>query len=154
MMKRVLIFLMVLFAGLSLVKANELDSLFNVANELYHQKNYAKANLMYDELIREGVESESLYFNYANTCLHQEEISKAIAYYYKALRIDPDEVDIINNLQYAQKQLGVNDPISTQFLSGVSSTLLYSLTIVAFWMSVLSVLSLYVFYKKGKRKRM
>lgn len=135
------------------IYAQEMDSLFTVANESYQQNDFQKAHVVYEGLIREGLESADLYFNYANTSMHQDEFSVAIAYYYKTLKLLPNDIQVLNNLQYAQKKLGISEQNNTTFLSKLDSIYLYSLSIIAIWLSILTILSIYVLVNPVKRKK-
>jgi tetratricopeptide (TPR) repeat protein len=102
-MKRI-IFLMMLLVS-SFGYAQNLDSLFVKANKLYQQENYLDALELYQDIEKQNVESEALYFNMANIYYKTNQVAPAIYFYEKALQIDPNNKDIKFNLDFAQRMI-------------------------------------------------
>lgn len=151
-MRSFICYISLLLFSITALKASEQDSLFAVGNQLYQQKNYTKAFQVLDGLVKEGVQSDELYFNYANTCLQTEQYSRAIAYYSKVLKNSHQDVATFNNLLYAQKQLGVTDSFTSTFLQPWSSTTIYTVTIFLLWISILMIITAVLFLRNKNRK--
>jgi hypothetical protein len=95
-----LFFLVVSTGGISA----QPDSLWSNANAQYTEGNYAEAIANYTALIdSNGIVNAQLYYNAANAYYKQNEIAKAILYYEKAIKLAPDDEDILYNLQIAQQ---------------------------------------------------
>ena len=97
-MKRFLIFWSMCLVGFS-----QTTTPFNQANALYNSGNYKEAIGRYDAILESNQHSAELYFNLANCYYKLNEIGPSIFYYEKALQLDPNDSDILNNLGYAQK---------------------------------------------------
>ena len=102
-MKRI-IFLMILLVS-SFGYTQNLDSLFVKANKLYQQEDYLKALELYQDIEKQNVESEALYFNMANIYYKTNQVAPAIYFYEKALQLDPNNKDIKFNLDFAQRMI-------------------------------------------------
>lgn len=142
-----------LLSTVRMVSGAEQDSLFAVANQQYTRKNFEKAYQIYDGLVREGYTSSHLLYNYANTCLQTERTAQAIAYYEKALKVHPNDVEIQNNLAYARKQLGVTDNLFQSFWSRIEEKYLYVITIILAWITVLLMISALFLVERQHRKK-
>ena len=81
------------------------DSLFVQGNELYRQEKYEEALKLYQEI--EGLEQESwaLYYNMGNIHYKMNRVAPAIFYYEKALKLRPDQQDVLFNLQFANQMV-------------------------------------------------
>jgi tetratricopeptide (TPR) repeat protein len=97
--------------------ASEHDSLMTKGEMYYQQGNHMNAYIIFDGLVSEGVEDGNLFYNYANTALQYEQYSKAIAYYEKALLLNPDDLQVQNNLNFARKKLDIDVVKPTYILS-------------------------------------
>ena len=116
-MKRLYILFVGLLATGSLAAQN-VDSLWNKANELYALGQFKEASNLYEVIINDGRESAGLYYNMANAYYKQNMLGKAILYYEKAYRLNPSDEDIINNLEFAKAQsLDKIDPLPTFFVA-------------------------------------
>jgi len=76
--------------------------LFDKANQLYTQENYAEAAKVYEEILSADQHSVELYFNLGNSYYKLNKIAPAIYNYEKALLIEPNNKDVKNNLKFAQ----------------------------------------------------
>jgi tetratricopeptide (TPR) repeat protein len=83
----------------------EVNRLFSQANEEYNQGHYSKAIELYEKIIEVRYESAELYFNLGNACFKTNEIPSAILYYEKAHKLDPNDEDIIFNLNVANSKI-------------------------------------------------
>lgn len=126
-MKKILTSLLML-----LVIANVESSVvttFERANQLYAEKNYAKAAELYETIIvDEGVAPE-LYYNLGNAYFKSNELAKAILNYERALRIAPGYADAEFNLEFANQQVIDNiEQADTFFLKKWITTLMKTMT--------------------------
>lgn len=104
-----------------LVGFSQTTESFKQANELYNSGYYKEAIGQYDSILASGQHSAELYFNLANCYYKLNEVGPSIFYYEKALQLAPDDLDILNNLGYAQKM--TIDAIQEVPESGVSKLL-------------------------------
>jgi tetratricopeptide (TPR) repeat protein len=99
-----IIFLLIILTGIT-AKAQGLDSLFVKANKLYQQESYIEALTIYQEIENKQVESGTLYYNMANIYYKTNQVAPAIYYYEKALKINPNNKDIVFNLEFANRMI-------------------------------------------------
>ncbi|QTE21464.1 SH3 domain-containing protein [Polaribacter cellanae] len=99
-MKKIL-FLLLIIAGS--VKAQNVDSLFIAANENYKNGQFEKAIEKYKKIESKNVISSELYYNLANAYYKLNKVGPTIFYYEKALKIDPLNEDVNNNLIFAKR---------------------------------------------------
>ncbi len=104
-----------------LVGFSQTTESFKQANDLYNSGYYKEAIGQYDSILASGQHSAELYFNLANCYYKLNEVGPSIFYYEKALQLAPDDLDILNNLGYAQKM--TIDAIQEVPESGVSKLL-------------------------------
>jgi len=78
------------------------QSVFDQGNDHYREGNYEAAIQSYESIIKDGKHSCDLYYNLANSYYKLEKVAPAIYYYEKALLISPNDMDIQNNLKFAQ----------------------------------------------------
>ncbi|MDL1891922.1 tetratricopeptide repeat protein [Sphingobacteriales bacterium CHB3] len=77
------------------------EQLFDEANRAYQQGNFAEAAARY-ELIREsGVADATIYYNLGNAYYKSGNVGKAILNYERALKLTPNDDDLLHNLQLA-----------------------------------------------------
>ncbi|MBN2743231.1 MAG: tetratricopeptide repeat protein [Marinilabiliaceae bacterium] len=80
------------------------DQRFSAANEQYSKNEFEQAATAYEDILKTGVESEALYFNLGNAYYKQGQLPQAILNYERALLLDPDDKDILYNLELANSQ--------------------------------------------------
>ncbi len=98
-------FLLVLTFNGILGMAQDPDSLFVQANELYRQENYTEALKAYEEIEAMDQESWALYYNIGNIHYKMNRVAPAIFYYEKALKLRPDQQDVRFNLEFANQMV-------------------------------------------------
>lgn len=98
-----LILIILLNAGFA--SGNAIDSLFQKGNGFYRQKRYNDAIECYKTIIKAGKESAPLYYNLGNSYFKTGEIALSILSFEKALKIAPDDQDIIYNLSIANSRI-------------------------------------------------
>jgi len=96
------------------LQRNQLDDLFDQANEAFRQANslsgdseapelYAKAILSYERIINEGrIQNAKLFYNLGNAYFLKEDIGRAILNYRRAEKIDGADANIRKNLESAR----------------------------------------------------
>ena len=99
------LFLFVLTLNGILGMAQNVDSLFVQANELYRQENYTEALKAYEEIEAMDQESWALYYNIGNIHYKMNRVAPAIFYYEKALKLRPDQQDVRFNLEFANQMV-------------------------------------------------
>jgi len=111
----------ILFIGILLITVigyAQGEALFNRATEAYNAGDYQKAIDNYLEILEDGQHSAELYYNLGNTYYKLNQIAPSIYYYEKALLLKPNDVEITNNLAYAQNM--TLDAIDTMPETGLS----------------------------------
>lgn len=75
---------------------------FIVALEAYKIGDYASAIKGFSDIVRSGVQNGKLYYNLGNAYLKNAELGPAILWYERALKLLPNDPDLIFNYQYAR----------------------------------------------------
>ena len=101
---RILVLLVLSLNGM-LGMAQNPDSLFVEANEMYRQEKYNEALKTYQEIEALGQESWALYYNMGNIHYKMNQVAPAIFYYEKALKLRPDQQDVLFNLEFANQMV-------------------------------------------------
>jgi tetratricopeptide (TPR) repeat protein len=103
-MKKLLIIfsLFNLYVGISQTTNEEY---FNTGLDLYNQGKYLEAINQFQLIIENGKHSDALYFNLGNSYYKINDIANSIYYFEKALKLNPQDKDILNNLSYSQNML-------------------------------------------------
>jgi tetratricopeptide (TPR) repeat protein len=90
-----------LFSGLSSFAA----STFEQGNAWYAKGRYVEAIKTYNEILHTGKESDALYFNLGNAYFKSDSLAKSIYCYEKALKLNPNDEDILRNLDFARGRI-------------------------------------------------
>lgn len=77
---------------------------FKKGNDLYQNAKYADAAKAYEAVLEANQESAELYFNLGNCYYKMHQTANAIYNYEKALVLDPNNKEALNNIKFAQKQ--------------------------------------------------
>ena len=81
---------------------------YNVANSHYKMKNYEEAVKNYQDVAASAqdikLEEKSIY-NIGNCMYRQGRLEEAVAYYKKALELDPDDQDAKYNLEFVREEI-------------------------------------------------
>ena len=99
-MKKILFLLLIIAYSSS---GQNADSLFVSANELYRNGAYEEAIKKYTEIETLDAISSELYLNMGNAHYKLNKVGPTIFYYEKALKLDPLNTDVQNNLIFAQR---------------------------------------------------
>lgn len=116
-MKRFVLFLIyTVFCGF--LFAEPVDSIWQKANSNYTSGNFAEAAELYEQILKTGEVSSDLYFNLGNAYFKQNMNAEARLNYERALRLDPQNEDILYNIRYVKVfQSDKIDEIEEMFLS-------------------------------------
>jgi tetratricopeptide (TPR) repeat protein len=93
-----LLLLFLLFSQILLAKTG-----FEEGNDWYKKGDYNQAILAYQSVLESQKESAAVYFNLGNCYYKLNKVAPAIYNYEKALYLNPDDVEIQNNLKFAHK---------------------------------------------------
>jgi tetratricopeptide (TPR) repeat protein len=99
-MKKIL-FLLLMIANT--INAQNVDTLFVSANELYRNGDFEEAIKKYKKIESQEMVSSELYLNLGNAYYRLNKVGPTIFYYEKALKLDPLNVDVKNNLVFAKR---------------------------------------------------
>ena len=123
-----LVIIIYLLSSLLGVSQTDNESYFNNGLDLYNQGKYLEAISQFQLIIENGEHSDALYFNLGNSFYKINDIANSIYYYEKALKLNPNEKDVLNNLSYSQNmlidkidKLPINQV--SQFFNSLSNTL-------------------------------
>ncbi len=76
---------------------------FEKGNALYQKGKYEQAISEYESVVSGKKQSAELYFNIGNCYYKLNKVAPAIYNYEKALVLNPDDAETLNNLKFAQK---------------------------------------------------
>jgi len=137
------------------------DSLFKAANTFYQKGDYKNALKSYKQIEQQQFESADLYYNLGNTYYKLNKVAPAIYYFEKALKLDPNNIDIKNNLTVAQRMtIDKIDVLPKTFLQKLDNTYIKSLsfetwakvTVISIILFVLFFLSYYFSVNSGRKR--
>ncbi len=77
---------------------------FEKGNEHYKNRKYEAAVQAYKSVLDAGQESAELYFNLGNSYYKLDKVALTIYYYEKALVLNPNDKEVLNNLEFAKKR--------------------------------------------------
>ena len=104
-MKRIFYGIIFLTFSLSMLQAQQADSLFSQANRLYAQKKYAEALDVYRRIPETGKVSAELYYNMGNAAYKLNKKALSVLYYKKALNMRPGYAAAKHNLTLLRRSL-------------------------------------------------
>lgn len=99
-MKKILFLLLIIT---NVVTAQSVDSLFTIANNLYKEGKFEEAIEKYKKVASQELVSSELYYNLGNSYYKLNKVGPSIYYYEKALKLDPLNKDVKNNLVFAKR---------------------------------------------------
>lgn len=158
-MRKILVLLLVITSTLN---AQNVDSLFVKANNLYKTAKYTEAIEVYKTIENTNQISSDLYYNLGNSYYKLNKVGPAIFYYEKALLLNPDNEDVKNNLVFAKRLALDNiEPLPKTVFQKLNKNYLQALTYNQ-WAIVVVVFSflagvlflLYYFAYSPGRKRL
>ena len=81
--------------------AQDPAAVFAEANGLYQDGQFPEARDRYESVLANGLESSSLFLNLGNTYFRMQDMGRAILNYERGLRLDPNDEDLLYNLNLA-----------------------------------------------------
>ena len=91
-------------ASLNTIFAQGYTELFQVGNNHYIADDFIQAISTYEEILAR-VEHEDIYYNLGNAYYKVNDIANSILYFEKALKLNPRNKDVLNNLAFSQNML-------------------------------------------------
>ncbi|NOZ60813.1 MAG: tetratricopeptide repeat protein [Calditrichaeota bacterium] len=85
--------------------------LFEQGNKLYQQEQFQEAIKNYESILHNGYESWALYYNLGNAYFRLGKLGKAILNFERAYRLNPDNEDVLFNLNLAKMRAVDNIPV-------------------------------------------
>ena len=135
-MKRINSFIAFLFLSTTMM-AQTPDTLFDQGNKAYNLGAYQEAITSYELVLEAEVHSSELYFNLANAYYRLGEVGESVFYFEKAKLLDPENEEILTNLQFAQNMsLDAIEVLPKSFFDQVIETITSSFSI-ANWAIIL-----------------
>lgn len=92
------------FICLSFVSFGQEDIMIN-ASENYEKGEFNKSIELYDSLLNSGFHSASLYYNLGNSYFKTDDFGNAMLYFEKALKYDPNNKDIQQNIYLTKRKI-------------------------------------------------
>ncbi len=150
-----------LLLGAQHLFALDADAEFKKANDAFQAKNYAGAIASYEAILKEGLQSDGLFYNLGNAYLKNGDLGKAILNYEKTLLQYPRHKEARYNLEIANAR--AVDEISAlpvfflkRWWRGLRDSLPAGgwglLTLLASWLSVGGVAGWLLYTQRRKKK--
>jgi tetratricopeptide (TPR) repeat protein len=129
-MNKALIILAALFVFIGNSQESFELAAFGKANQAYTNENYDLAIAGYEQILKTGKHSAEVYFNLGNAYYKINAVGPAIYNYEKALQLDPENIDVNNNLKYAnQMKIDAIEDTKSQGLGSNLDSFVASLSI-------------------------
>lgn len=160
-MRKVKWVILFLIGHLSCLVAQSPEESFEQANAAYNGGNYALAIEKYSSILSEGVHSAEVYFNLGNAHYRLGDVAESVFYFEQALRLDPNDEAIQNNIAFARNMsLDAIEPLPQTQLKKIYQFLLSKftldqwayLTVLLVWISA-GLLGCYRWSKRMNTKR-
>lgn len=124
MMKK--IFYILLLLSFCQTNAQNIDSVFQKANDAYHKAFYEEALYNYIKIDSLKMQSADLYYNLGNTYYKLNQIAPSIYYYEKALLLSPKHEDAKQNLSFAQRMtIDAFETLPKSLFQKINETIIY-----------------------------
>lgn len=114
-MKKNILMIMVLGLFAPSLFAEDIDNKFENANLLYKASNYEESLEKYLEIKNKNIISSELYYNLGNTYFRLNDYPNCILYYERALRLEPNNNNINNNLKVVKSRLKGDTYVLSEF---------------------------------------
>ena len=103
MKKRAILLLLTVWGLITPLSAQSVDSVWTQAGDFYMQANYEEAYGAYKSIYNRGLESASLCYNIGNCAFKMLRYSESILWYERAKLLEPENADILYNLDLANR---------------------------------------------------
>jgi len=157
-MKKILFLLLIITANLTI--AQNADSTFDNANNLYKNGKFEEAINEYKKIESQKLSSSELYYNLGNSYYKLNKVGPAIYYYEKALKLNPLNEDVKNNLIFAKRLALDNiEELPKTLLQRINANYLQKLsynqwaTVVIVFSILGSLLFLLFYFAQGSLKK-
>lgn len=90
--------------------AGGMEEQFHQANQLYSEGHSQEAADLYEGILQSGIISGALYYNLGNVYFKLNQPGRAILNYERALRLSPQDEDLLANLSYVRSLLEQAQP--------------------------------------------
>ena len=107
-MKKLILIIYLLSSLFGISQTNNL-TYFNSGLDLYNQGKYSEAISQFKLIIENGEHSDALYFNLGNSYYKINDLANSIYYFEKALKLNPNDKDVLNNLSFSQNKDFISD---------------------------------------------
>ena len=98
-------YLLLLLFGFQFAFSINVDSVFVSANNFYEKTDFRNAISDYKKIIDSEISNSILYYNIGNSYFKLNELGYARLYYEKAKLLNPNDVDLIYNLEILENRL-------------------------------------------------
>ncbi len=122
---------LILLMMISISFSKNFSEKFDIANSYYNNSEYNKSIQIYEEVIKEGLHSEYLYYNLGNAYYRSGMVGQSIWSYNKALSLNPRFESVKYNLEIVSSKIKDRVILPSEFLP------------VHFYISLKSVFSYY-----------
>jgi len=106
---RNMIFCLIFAVSMPVFAQSGMAYFFEQGNQEYRRENYREAIGWYQKILEKGYAGSQVYYNLGNCYYKLEDIGNAVLFYEKARKLNPDDPDILFNLELAN--LKVKDRI-------------------------------------------
>lgn len=153
--------LLIVWSFASVVAFGQSNDVFEKGKEFYKAGNYERAVDAWQTILEQDQHSVALYYNLANAYYKLNQVGPSIYYYEKALELDPEDLDVKNNIAFAQNmRVDVIEPLpKTVFakwyaqVSGLFSYDGWAISAVVFMFLMVLAFLIYYFADRSLRKR-
>jgi tetratricopeptide (TPR) repeat protein len=104
-MKRISFWSVLFISTVLYAQPSRLDSLFHAAAAYYKSGQYAEAEKIYNEILKNNYHAPELYYNLGNTAYKQNRLTDAVYYFEKALQLNPGFKAADENLKFVRRGL-------------------------------------------------
>ncbi|PIE48252.1 MAG: ion channel protein [Flavobacteriales bacterium] len=138
------------------------DTLFAQANMAYQNGKFEQAIHSYQDILKSGYHSADLYYNIGNAYFKLNNLAPSIYNYEKALLLNPDHNDALNNLMFAKRStIDVIEPLPKTLFQRINQAVIYPISYNTWaWIAVFFAISssalfiLYYFSLYSQRKKL
>ena len=159
-MKRSILYFLICISW-TMVQAEDYQETIKLANEAYSNEDYEAAIEGYEKVSSAGKEAFELYFNLGNAYYKNHNMPAAILNYERAKKINPDDEDLLANLEMATRfntdRLEVVPTLEVSkwyrsFVQSFPADLWATFSIIAFILMLLAASAFLYIDKVGLRK--
>lgn len=154
--------LFIALLSLPLLANAQVNDLFNKGKELYKAESYEQAIGAWKTILDKGQHSVSLYYNLGNAYYKLNQVAPSIYYYEKALQLDPNDTEVLNNIAFARNmRVDIIEPLPKtvfakwyQSISGITGYNGWAIGSILFMFCMVIAFIGYYFASASLKKRM